>query len=209
MMNEPIDSMSQKFKKSMFKYRKMEEVAKLSTRKYATIDTALSKTAHSDFLGLVKNYVDKENNWNLIGKQLKLSPGQVIDLLFQLYDDGFETIGVEDTVYYQVLLPFFREECKKRGKYPHVVPLKHGGVMKESRIEMLVAPYEAGSIYHIEGECDDMELQLLKFPNGLHDDIIDAEQYQAQIAEPPYSESPEKAAARRREIDRNTKNNAR
>ena len=204
MMNEPIDSISQKFKKSMFKYRTLDEVLKLNTRKFATLDTAMSKDAHSDFTGLVKNYVDKENKWNLIGKQMRISPGQLIDLIFQLHDEGFEKIGIEKGVYYDVLKPFFDEECRKRNKYPYIVELKHGGIMKESRVEALVAPYEAGSIYHIVGETDELELQLLKFPNGLHDDIIDAEQYQSHIAEAPYEQSPQKVAARAREIRRNT-----
>lgn len=209
MMNEPIDSVSQKFKKSMFKYRTWAEVERLSTRKFATIDTAMSKDAHSDFLGLVKNYVDRENKWNLVGKQMRISPGEVINLIFQLHEEGFEKIGIEKTVYLDVLRPFFDEECRKRNKYPRIVELKHGGIMKESRIEVLVAYYEAGSIFHIEGECEEMELQLLKFPNGLHDDIIDAEQYQSHIAEPPYTQSVEQVAARAREIRRNTSTQSR
>jgi hypothetical protein len=128
----------------------------------------------------------KENFWHLSGKNYTVSPKGLIDLIFQLHDEGMEKIGIETTSYTQGIEPFFQEECRKRGKYPYVVQLKHGGVMKETRIESLVAPYEAGSIYHIEGECDEMEEQLLKFPLGLHDDIIDAEQYQKDIAEPPY-----------------------
>lgn len=205
MMNEPVDSESQKFKKSMFKHITIEEVMRLNTRKFATIDTALSKDAHSDYCGLAKAYVDRENKWYVSGQQLKISPGQLMDLIFQLHDEGFEKIGIEKTVYWDVLKPFFDEECRKRGKYPRIVELKHGGIMKESRIEMLIAPYEAGSIYHIVGQSEDLELQLLKFPNGLHDDIIDAEQYLSHIAEPPFTQTMEQTAARAREIQRNIK----
>ncbi len=189
MLNQPISSETQKFKKGMFKYITREKVQSMNTRKFATIDTALSKEAHSDKTGVVRNYVNIENFWHLSGKNYTVSPKGLIDLLFILHDEGMEKIGIETTTYTQAIEPFFQEECRKRGKYPYIVQLKHGGVMKESRIESLVAPYEAGSIYHIEGECDEMEEQLLKFPVGLHDDIIDAEQYQRFIAEPPYKQS--------------------
>lgn len=186
MLNEPIASDLQKFKKSMFKYVTKAQVMAMNTRKFATIDTALSKDAESDATGMVRNYVNTENFWHLSGKSYRINPKELVELLFQLHTDGFEKIGIETTAYTQAIEPFFQEECRKRGKYPYIVQLKHGGVMKESRIESLVAPYEAGTIFHIEGECEEMEEQLLKFPVGLYDDIIDAEQYQRMIAERAY-----------------------
>jgi phage terminase large subunit-like protein len=186
MLNQPIASESQKFKKTMFKYRTRKDVSEMNTRKFATIDTALSKESHSDATGVVRNYVNDQNFWHISGKAYRVNPKELIDLLFELHAEGMEKIGIETTVYTQAIEPFFQEECRKRGKYPYIVQLKHGGVMKESRIESLVAPYEAGSIFHIEGECEEMEEQLLKFPIGQHDDVIDALQYQRFIAEPPY-----------------------
>jgi phage terminase large subunit-like protein len=189
MLNEPIASEMQKFKKSMFKYKTRAQVNDMNTRNFATIDTALSKDATSDATGVVRNRVNMENFWHVSGKNYRVNPKELVDLIFNLHDEGMEKIGIETTSYTQAIEPFFQEECRKRGKYPYIVQLKHGGVMKESRIESLVAPYEAGSIYHIEGECDDLEEQLLKFPVGLHDDVIDALQYMRFIAEPPYKQS--------------------
>lgn len=186
MLNQPISSESQKFKKTMFKYKTRAQVDDMNTRKFATIDTALSKESHSDATGVVRNYVNENNFWHLSAKAYRVSPKGLIDLLFELHEEGMEKIGIETTAYTQAIEPFFQEECRKRGKYPYIVELKHGGVMKESRIESLVAPYEAGSIYHIEGECGELEEQLLKFPIGKNDDIIDAEQYQRFIAESAY-----------------------
>lgn len=190
MLNEPIASELQKFKKSMFKYKTRAQVEDMNTRKFATIDTALSKDAESDSTGVVRNYVNSENRWHLSGKNYRINPRELVELIFNLHEEGFEKIGIETTAYTQAIEPFFKEECRRRAKYPHVVQLKHGGVMKESRIEGLVAPYEAGVIYHIEGECDELEEQLLKFPMGLHDDIIDAEQYQRMIVSPVYPKAP-------------------
>lgn len=187
MMNEPMSAEQAKFHKEHFKYIKREELDKIPTRKFATIDSALSKNSQADATGVVRNYVDANNFWYISGKAYRVNPKGLIDLIFQLHDEGMEKIGIETTVYTQAIRPFFEDECRKRGKYPYIVELKHGGVMKESRIEALVPYYESKVIYHIEGECKDLESELLKFPLGRHDDIIDALQYQRFIAEKMYN----------------------
>ncbi len=187
MMNEPIDELTQEFFKKNFKYKKLEDVLKLRTRKFATIDTALSKGAESDATGVTKNYVTEDNFWHLEATDYRFNSKGLIDLIFRLHDEGFEKIGIEATAYTEAIEPFFLEECRVRNKYPYVVPLKHGGVMKETRIRGLIPRYEAGTIYHIEGKCEVLEEQLLKFPRGIHDDVADSTQYQNKIAEPPYA----------------------
>lgn len=186
MLNQPIDETTQVFFKKNFKYKTLEEVLKDRVRKFATIDTALSKGDKSDYTGITKNYVNKKNEWNIIAKQYKISPKELINIIFQLHDEGFEKIGIETTAYTEAIEPFFLDECKLRNKYPYVVQLKHGGIMKEARIQGLVPRYEAGTIYHIE--ATDAEEQLLRFPKSLHDDVIDALAYQLKIAEPPFEQ---------------------
>ena len=56
---------------------------------------------------------------------------------------------------------------------------------KEIRIRGMLPRYESGSIYHLEGECDDLEGELLRFPNTKHDDTMDSAGYQTQIAYAP------------------------
>lgn len=185
MLNQPIDEETQVFFKKNFKYVIPEAVKKGGFRKFVTIDTALSKGAKSDFTGIVKNYVNNINDWHISGRQYKISPKELINLIFQFHDQGFEKIGIEETAYLEAIKPFFDDECRIRNKFPYIVPLKHGGVMKESRIQGLVPRYETGTIYHIEGECTDLEEQLIRFPNAIHDDIMDALAYQLKLAEPP------------------------
>jgi hypothetical protein len=43
-------------------------------------------------------------------------------------------------------------------------------------------------IYHIQGECDDLEAELLRFPKSIHDDVCDSFQYMNKIAEPPFEQ---------------------
>lgn len=188
MMNQPLDDLTQEFHKHFFKYRTLEEVLAKRIRKFATIDTALSKGSDSDYTGITKNYVDELNNWNVTSRRYKINAKTLIDLIFQIHDDGFEKIGIEQTAYSEAIEPFFQEECRLRNKYPYVVPLKHGGIMKETRIRGLIPRYEAGTIYHITGKTQDLEDEALRFPKSLHDDCIDSLAYQLKIAEPPYAQ---------------------
>jgi phage terminase large subunit-like protein len=188
MLNEPIDESTQVFFKKNFKPIKLQDVLQKSTRRFATIDSALSKNAKSDFTGITKNYVDEFNNWYFDSQRYKIGPKELINMIFQLHEEDFEKIGIEEGAYSEAIEPFFQDECEKRGKYPYVVPLKHGGIMKETRIRGLIPRYEAGKIYHIEGKCDALEDELVRFPKSVHDDCSDSAQYQNKIAEPPYVE---------------------
>ena len=188
MLNQPIDESTAVFFKKNFKYKKLEDVLKEQVRKFATIDTALSKGSKSDFTGIVKNYVNKKNDWHISARRYRIDPKELINLIFQLHEEGFEKIGIEQTAYSEAIEPFFQEECRLRNKYPYVLQLKHGGIMKETRIKGLVPRYEAGSIYHLEGETVDLEEEALRFPKSLHDDVIDAMAYQLKIAEAPFEQ---------------------
>ncbi len=102
----PISPATQEFKESYFKTRTWAEVERLKTRNFITINTAVSKAASSDYTGIVRNFVDKENNWNLKAYRMKISPLELIDLLFTLYrQDRPEAIGIEKTIYLQAIKP--------------------------------------------------------------------------------------------------------
>lgn len=189
MMNTPIDESTAEFFKKDFRYRTMDEVEKMVTRKFATIDSALTRNAKSDYTGITKNWVNDLNDWHFISKRYKISSKELINLIFQLHDEGFEKIGIEEGAFTEAVEPFFNDECDIRNKYPYVVKLSHGGIMKETRIRGLIPRYEKHKIYHIgtaeKNECHDLEDELLRFPKALHDDTMDSAQYQNKVAEPP------------------------
>lgn len=184
MMNHPFDDESQEFFTKWFRYIPLEAVLLKNTRKFVTIDTAVSQKDAADFTGITKNWVDEQNNWYFSTEKLKINPKTLIDLIFQYHEEGFEKIGIEETIFLMTIEPFFAEECRKRGKFPYIVKLKHGGRRKEERIRGLIPRYEAGKIYHIEGKCEALEEELLRFPHSLHDDVADSAQYQNDVAEP-------------------------
>jgi len=183
---EPQSSETQEFKQEHILYRTQEELDRLSTLNYLTIDTAISERASADNTGFCDNSVDRENKWNLNAWKMKVSPLELIDYLFKLNSERhYEKIGIEKTIYLQAVKPFLDEGMRKRNKFLPIVELQHNQVNKEVRIRGLLPRYESKSVFHIVGKCNDLEEEMWSFPKGIHDDVIDATAYQIQIAEAP------------------------
>lgn len=185
-MNDPIDKESQEFKREYFLYRSKEEIEKLQTNNFLTIDTAISQRDSADYTGFCDNSVDRENKWNLKAWRKRITPIELIDTLFTLHRQRrYNQIGIEKTIYLQAIKPFLDEEMRKRNEFLPVVELQHNQQAKETRIRGLLPRYASKSVFHIEGECNDLEDEMLTFPKGIHDDTLDAAAYQLQIAQTP------------------------
>lgn len=183
---KPILSEDQEFKPEYYQYRTWEEVLSLNTRNFLSVDTAISKQASADSTGFALNFVDSENKWNIRAWRRKVSPLELIDTLFTLWKKyNLEAIGIEETIYLQAIQPFLEEEMRKRNIFLTIIPLKHNQIAKDVRIRGLLPRYESHSIYHINGECNDLEEEQAAFPKGSHEDVLDAEAYQIQLAQKP------------------------
>jgi len=178
----PLDPEHVEFKQKYFKSVKLEEVLAKYTERFLTVDTAISKTTSSDSTGLIVNFVDEKQSWSVIAKKKKIDTAELIKELFDLHAKyKFVRIGIENTILYQAVYPFLVEEQAKRNIYLPITPVKHNGIAKEIRIRGLLPRYESGSVYHIEGECEELESELLRFPKATHDDLSDSLAYQVQI----------------------------
>lgn len=180
----PITSENQEFKEQWFKSRSWAQIEALDTRKFATIDPG-GKNPENDFTGIVRNYVDKQNKWNIKAMGVHFDSSELLNYIFTLHEEGMERIGIEETVYLKAVKPFFDEKCRKLNKFPNVIPIKQPTTQKEVRIRGLIPRYSSGSIFHIENSCKDLEDQLVVFPKGANDDVPDALAMQNEIAEPP------------------------
>lgn len=181
----PINKETQVFTEDMFKYIEMEEVQKMLTTCYITIDTQGKQkaTKKSDFTGITVNWVDSENRWYFKSWHVKVKEDELFDLIFDLHSAYKPmAIGIEKTMFTDALEPFLVVEMGKRNIFPNVVPLTHGGANKETRIRWLLPRYRRGYIYHITGMCKDLEAELVRFPASKHDDTMDSAAYQTQIA---------------------------
>jgi hypothetical protein len=99
---------------------------------------------------------------------------------------------------------FLWKHKARRDKFPSIYPLKHNKTQKEVRIRGLIPRYSAGGIFHIDGECGDLEKEMFVFPKGANDDTIDAFAMQLEIAESPIDEFKQAIMRHHREERRNT-----
>lgn len=178
----PILTEKQEFKPEWYKYRTEDELSVLETARFLTVDTAMSKKTQADYCGFVDNEVDKENFWNLKAWRAKLGPEELVDALFALHETRkYTAIGIEKTTFTQGLKPFLDAEQRKRRRFLPIVELHYNQTAKEIRVRSVIPRYASGSIFHIEDRCDALEEEQMNFPNGIHDDVIDALGYQDQI----------------------------
>lgn len=188
----PVDEENRKFKSEWMQYRDYSEVSKLNTFNVMTIDPRGKDDIKlgKDYIGVTINFVDSENNWNIISYRAKLSAKDMLDLMFTNWDKyNLDRIGIEDNQFYQGLKYNIEDECRRRNVHLHIEELKTGGTQKELRIEALVPRYNNGTIYHLtqngQNLCLDLEDELAMFPKATNDDASDSLAYQTQIAMTP------------------------
>lgn len=186
-LNEIIPAELQTFKRHWFKYYDLLP-KRLNT--FAFIDPALSEAATSDYTGIVVVSVDADKEWYVrYAQRHKLSPTALIQFIFRLHQQ-FEPniIGIEEVAYQKALLYFLDEEMRRRNV---VLPVKGvsypNNKSKQTRILSLVPRVEFGHVHFAKG-LQDLELELIKFPRGSHDDLIDAMAGIEYLAFPPERE---------------------
>lgn len=186
MMNKPVDEMLAEFKKEYMQLATEDEVSKLETNCYITIDSAVKKTDEADFTGVTINRVSIQNKWYTKTYRLKINSKELIDHLFYLkktYNAMF--IGLEETTFTMAIQPFLEEEMRKRNVFFTVTPVKHRGINKETRIRGLIPRWENKSIFLV-GDNPELMDEMRTFPNGMNDDVLDSLSMQLPHARAPY-----------------------
>lgn len=182
----PILSENQEFKPEWIRKVPETTVELMNTRRFLSIDTAISKASQADYTGFCDNRVNRENFWHIKAWHMRLGVEELVDAIFTLHKKNqYEAIGIEKTVYLDGLKPYLEMEQRRRNVFLPLVELSHSNTKKEIRVRGLIPRYASRSVFHIEGECSDLEEEMWSFPMGLHDDILDALAYQLQLADNP------------------------
>lgn len=196
--NNPVSEETQTFKKSFFKYWGTEhelypaiDGKRTLLNIYILIDRAFSTKDHADFTGCVCVGVSSVGNIYLLeASRKKCGLGELFSLVVEwikLYGpDRVRVVGLETINYEEVWNDngsgYFQQEMRKRNLFFNLVRLvPDSRQSKNSRIEMaLQARYANGAIYH-KKRMVELESELLRFPVGTHDDLIDALAYLPQV----------------------------
>lgn len=172
-LNTIIPAELQTFKKEWFKY--YETLPKKLTT-FIFIDPALSEADTSDFTGIVVVHIDSKKDWFVsYARRHRLNPTELVRFIFRLNEEFKpNVIGIEDVAYQRALLYFLDEEMRRRGVILPVTGHKYPpNRSKQTRILSLVPRFEFNHMFLSPG-LQDLELELLQFPRGSHDDLIDA-----------------------------------
>lgn len=85
------------------------------------------------------------------------------------------TLGVEDSQIWRAIKPLFEKRCSERGMYPPYEVLKPL-TDKMARARNLQGRMQQNRVYFPKSATwlNDVQTELLRFPAGAHDDIVDA-----------------------------------
>lgn len=209
-MNNPVDNETATFKRSQIVRIGWEEVKDRPFNWYLSVDPSY-EGVYSDYAAFVLVGVDHMGDLYVrhILRQ-KMTYADIITNMFDLYTRFnprqilLETVATQKSIVYEL-----NNEQKRRGGWLPVTIISSRQKSKEERIRGLAPKYEYGRIFHIK-ECpqlEEFEYELLHFPKGQHDDIIDALASVLEYAKPALggvasSEKKEKVRSLARILDK-------
>ena len=175
-LNSPVDEQSALIKRSQIKYYK-EGKQPSNLNIFSVCDPAVSHSDQADESSIVTVGVDEENNWWVLETRNGLwSTQELIDQLFSVHAQWkpitmtLEVIGQAQGI----MLPIHDEEDRRKIYLPLVEITSRPQVKKEIRIRSVLQPrFERGKIF-IREDMFDLEEQIIHFPRGERDDMIDA-----------------------------------
>lgn len=176
-LNSPVAEEDQVFKREWVKgYETLPEGFLQHAYIVATVDPAIADTKHADKTAIVTVGVDdKDAMYVLEYVNARLTPGEIANHLFRI--NRFwkpRRIGIEIFAFQKMLELYIREEMRRRKEYIPLEQLETDTTKsKEMRIRSLQPRLENYPFY-VKHDMVDLVDQLLRFPRGKNDDIIDA-----------------------------------
>lgn len=144
-------------------------------RVFTTCDPAFKQKQYNDNTCIMTAKFVQDRMYILEYTVGKFTADKMIQLLiYHVTKWQPEKIWIEAFQAQSLISTFLKNELKKRGKYANIEEIRQTGD-KLAKIRKLVPLYRNGLIYHKRG-MHELENELVRFPRGKHDDIIDAEQ---------------------------------
>lgn len=190
-LNNPVDDESARFKKDWIKYYQVHLGGKLvpeihekekeyygikNCNIYMHVDPATSDRKRGDYTAFIISAVSPDDYvYILEANREKINLTKLIDRIFEYYKKyNPRKILIEmQATQAMIKFPLF-EEQKRRRIYLPIEEIQHSWQKsKEDRISGLVPRFEFGTIF-IKPDMDELEDELIRFPVGQHDDLIDA-----------------------------------
>ncbi len=194
-LNNPIDPDNADFKSSQVKF--YDPTTPSPSSLYLTIDPAVSLGRDADYSALVVAGMFNDRRIRVVDAVHKrLIPSELVEEVFRivkkwrLHRVGIETFAFQKTLKYDI-----QRKQRETGLFFSIDELgrRHSGrgeqvLSKEARIRRLQPYFEQGLV-EIRADMQDLKDELLSFPRGKHDDLIDALSYQLDYLVPSQTQS--------------------
>ena len=185
-MWDPINEWGWSFKREYF--MEYENHPPLDTLKiYTFVDPAISQKQEADYTAIITIGIDHNNRIYILDIfHERVEPSDSINALFEIVKQYRpERVWVEVVAFQKMLALEIRKQMTIRNTFftlDEINPMWE----KNARIKTILEPrYSNANILHpkYNKNVKDLELELLKFPNAKHDDMIDALSGAVKMAE--------------------------
>ncbi len=191
-LNDPLDDALLEFKREWFQQFNIEAGTSLASEfpiapVLISVDPAFRLKQTNDDSGLVVTKTLSDNNVYVVeAKGIKVNPQQLVDEIFRLVDKYvlIDKVLLETVTSQIMLMDLLQAEMRRRGKFFVIQEVKPDtNETKVARIRGLIPHYSNRRVFHAPALYS-LEEQLMEFPKGMHDDIIDALSYQVKFWKP-------------------------
>lgn len=185
-MWDPINEWGWAFKQEYFQWYENSEILNEYCNGYVKdlqvvtfVDPAISQKQTADDTSICTIGLDKKNNmvYLIDLRRGKMLPDEIISHIFEVVNKYHPNkVGIETNAFQKMLEIEIRKEMRKRNTF-FLLEGQTSSMNKEAKIISALQPrYSNLTILHPKrwANIDELQWQLLKFPNGKHDDCIDA-----------------------------------
>ena len=175
----PVADDGDYFTREMIQYYDREEVDFSQMRFYCAWDLAIGKKDRNDYtVGMVVGVDEHDQLFVVDVVRGRFDGFEIVERILDLYEEWRPSIiGIERGHIEMALGPFLEKRVRERGLYEaYIKDLKTGRRDKEARARAIQGRMQQGMVYLPRDEqfTGPLVAELLRFPNGVHDDQVDA-----------------------------------
>jgi predicted phage terminase large subunit-like protein len=175
----PVADDGQYFTRTMVQYFDPAEIDNETMRYYCAWDLAIGKNDRNDYsVGVVVGINEDDDMFVMDVVRGRFDGFELVERILDLYEQWKPSIiGIEKGHIEMALGPFLEKRVRERGLFEaYFKDLKTGRRDKEARARAIQGRMQQGKVYfprdaHFTGP---LIAELLRFPNGTHDDQVDA-----------------------------------
>jgi len=175
----PVADDGQYFTRSMVNYYDPEDIDEDAMRYYCAWDLAIGKNDRNDYsVGVVVGINENDDMFVMDVVRGRFDGFELVERILDLYEQWKPSIiGIEKGHIEMALGPFLEKRVRERGLFEaYFKDLKTGRRDKEARARAIQGRMQQGKVYFPRDAAFSGPLiaELLRFPNGTHDDQVDA-----------------------------------